>query len=214
MSKDVCVERKTIEDFLNSMIDGRLFNQLNNLRQNYTKPLVIIEGNQTELFTLRNIHKNSILGALTSITLDFQVPILNSTDSKETAQILYVIAKREQKTNNKEVRLRVGRKGLTLSEQQRFIIEGLPLVGPNLAKSLLEKFGSIKNIVNANEKELQEVENLGKKKARLIQKVLREQYDENRSTLKELEEDEEFDDEEIQKAFNEKENNEEQEDEE
>ncbi|MGI6589696.1 MAG: DEAD/DEAH box helicase [Candidatus Iainarchaeum sp.] len=214
LSKDVCVERKTIEDFLNSMIDGRLFNQLNNLRQNYTKPLVIIEGNQTELFTLRNIHKNSILGALTSITLDFQVPILNSTDSKETAQILYVIAKREQKTNNKEVRLRVGRKGLTLSEQQRFIIEGLPLVGPNLAKSLLEKFGSIKNIVNANEKELQEVENLGKKKARLIQKVLREQYDENRSTLKELEEDEEFDDEEIQKAFNEKENNEEQEDEE
>ncbi|MDD4128631.1 MAG: DEAD/DEAH box helicase [Candidatus ainarchaeum sp.] len=207
LSKDVCVERKTIEDFLNSMIDGRLFTQINNLRQNYAKPLIILEGNTTELFTLRNIHKNSIFGALTSIALDYQVPLLNSKDSNETAQILYVIAKREQKTNNKEVRIRVGRKGLTLSEQQRFIIEGFPLVGPNLAKALLEKFGSIKNIVNASEKELQELENLGKKKANLIQKVLREKYDENKSTLKELEGDKELDDEEIQKAFDENNSN-------
>jgi len=206
LSKDVCVERKTIEDFLNSMIDGRLFTQLNNLRQNYTKPLVILEGNTTELFTLRNIHKNSVLGALTSIALDYQVPILNSKDSTETAQMLYVIAKREQKTNNKEVRIRVGRKGLTLSEQQRFIVEGFPSVGPLLAKSLLEKFGSIKEIVDATDKDLQELENLGKKKAKLIQKVLREKYDENKSTLNELDTDKELDDIEIQNAFDENNN--------
>ena len=203
LSKDVCVERKTIEDFLNSMIDGRLFTQLNNLRQNYSKPLVILEGNTTELFTLRNIHKNSVLGALTSIALDYQVPVLNSKDSTQTADMLYVIAKREQKLNNKEVRIRVGRKGLTLSEQQRFIVEGFPSVGPQLAKSLLEKFGSIKEIVDANEKDLQKLENLGKKKARLIQKVLREKYDENKSTLNELENDKELEDSEIQNAFDE-----------
>ncbi len=203
LSKDVCVERKTVEDFVNSMIDGRLFTQMNNLRQNYSKPLVILEGNTTELFTIRNIHKNSILGALTSIALDYQVPLLNSKNSTETADMLYVIAKREQKIFSKEVRIRVGRKGLTLSEQQRFIVEGFPSVGPLLAKSLLEKFGSIKNIVDASEKELQELENLGKKKARLIQKVLREKYDENKSTLNELENDKEMDDIEIQNAFDE-----------
>jgi ERCC4-related helicase len=203
LSKDVCVERKTIEDFLNSMIDGRLFTQLNNLRQNYTKPLIILEGNTSELFTLRNIHKNSILGALTSIALDYQVPVLNSKDSTQTADMLYVIAKREQKLNNKEVRIRVGRKGLTLSEQQRFIVEGFPSVGSQLAKSLLEKFGSIKEIVDASEKDLQKLENLGKKKARLIQKVLREKYDENKSTLNELENDKELEDSEIQEVFDE-----------
>ncbi|MFA6399985.1 MAG: helix-hairpin-helix domain-containing protein, partial [archaeon] len=90
------------------------------------------------------------------------------------------VAKREQIGRDKEVRIRIGRKGLTLAEQQRFIIEGLPMVGPLLAKSLLEKFGSIKQIVNANEKELQEVENLGKKKARIIQKVLLEKYDDKK----------------------------------
>ncbi|MCX6803565.1 MAG: helix-hairpin-helix domain-containing protein, partial [Candidatus Diapherotrites archaeon] len=157
-----------------------MFGQLSNLRQSYTKPLVIVEGNMEELFTLRNIHRNSIIGALTSIALDYQVPVLNTKDPKETAEYLYNIAKREQITRDKEVRLRIGRKGLTLAEQQRFIVEGLPLIGPALAKSMLEKFGSIKEIMNASEKELQEVANLGKKKARIIKKVLEEKYDEGK----------------------------------
>jgi Fanconi anemia group M protein len=178
LSKDVCVERKTIEDFVSSMIDGRLFNQLMDLRENYPKPLIILEGNIEELFVLRNIHRNSIIGALTSIALDYQVPILNTKNSAESAEYLYVIAKREQIGKDKEVGLRFGRKGLTLQEKQRFIVEGLPLVGPQLAKSLLEKFGSIKAIANANEKELQEAEGVGKKKAKGIQKVLEASYDE------------------------------------
>lgn len=202
LSKDVCVERKTVSDFVSSMIDGRMFPQLINLRQNYLKPLIILEGNTAELFTLRNIHRNSIIGALTSIALDYQVPILYTKDSKETAEYLYVIAKREQKERDKEVRLRVGRKGLTLAEQQRFIIEGLPMIGPLMAKSLLEKFGSIKAIVDADEKQLQTVENLGKKKARLIQKVIREKYDDNKTFY--LDEENKIEDEEIQNAFDEK----------
>jgi Fanconi anemia group M protein len=205
LSKDVCIERKTTEDFLSSMLDGRLFGQMMNLRQNYTKPSIILEGNLEELYTLRNIHKNSIMGALSSIALDYQVPIIYTKNSKETAEYLYVIAKREQKGKDKEVRLRVGRKGLTLGQQQRFIIEGLPMVGPMLAKSMLEKFGSIKSIIDADENQLQEVPNLGKKKARLILKVLREKYGDEKTLYTE---DEEFNDEEIQEAFDAEENNE------
>ncbi len=177
LSKDVCVERKTVEDFLSSMIDGRLFNQLIDLRENYPKPMIILEGDINELFTLRNIHRNSIIGALTSIALDYQVPIINTKNSGETAEYLYVIAKREQISEGREISLRIGRKGLTLREKQQYIIEGLPLVGPTLAKNLLKEFGSIKKIVNADEKRLQKVENLGKKKAKEIRKVFDSQYE-------------------------------------
>ncbi|MEI7961847.1 MAG: ERCC4 domain-containing protein, partial [archaeon] len=187
LSKDVCVERKTTEDFLNSMLDGRMFEQLVRMRQNYPKPLVIIEGKMDELFTMRNIHKNSVIGALTSIALDYQVPIINTKSESETAEYIYSIAKREQLGKDTEVRLRTGRKGLTLSDQQRFIIEGLPMVGPALAKSLLEKFGSIKQIANAGELELQKVEGLGKKKAHIIRKVLDEKFDEKNGKIVEEE---------------------------
>ncbi len=180
LSQDVCVERKTIEDFLTSMIDGRLFTQLVDLRTNYEKPLLIIEGNMGEIFTLRNIHKNAIMGALTSIALDYMVPIINTKNSTETSEYLYVIAKREQIAKDKEIRLRMGRKGFSTKDQQQFIVEGFPLVGPLLAKNLLKEFGSIKNIVNANEIDLQKVENLGKKKATSLKKIFEAKYNENK----------------------------------
>lgn len=176
LSQDVIVERKTIEDFLTSMIDGRLFTQLVDLRTNYQKPLLIIEGNIQELFTLRNMHKNAIMGALTSIALDYQVPIINTKNAVETAEYLFVIAKREQISNEKEIRLRIGKKGITKSEQQQFIVEGFPLVGPSLAKNLLKEFKTIKNIVNATEKDLQKVENLGKKKAISLRKIFETEF--------------------------------------
>ena len=185
LSKDVCVERKSVEDFLSSMLDGRLFSQLVDLRENYDKPLMIIEGNIQDLYTLRNIHKNSITGALTSIALDYNVPILNTKNIKETADYLYVIAKREQIGKEKAIALRVGRKGLTINEQQRFVVEGLPLVGPNLARNLLQEFGSIKKIVNADEKKLTKIENLGKVKARKIQKLMNAKFVDERDKIME-----------------------------
>lgn len=178
LSQDVCVERKTVEDFLQSIIDGRLFNQVVTLASNYDKPLLILEGGQNELFTLRNIHKNSVIGALTSIALDYRVPVVYTKDAAETAEYLFVVAKREQWGKEKEIKLRIGRKGLTLPEQQRFIVESLPMVGPLMARKLLDEFGSVKGIANALSKDLQKVEGLGSKKAQGIKKVFWSKYEE------------------------------------
>jgi len=180
LSKDVCVERKSVEDFLASMIDGRLFNQLVDLRENYSKPLILLEGNIDDLFTLRNMHRNAIIGALTSIALDYQIPIINTKNVDETAEYLYLIAKREQFGKDRDIRLRIGRKGLSVSEQQRYIVEGFPLVGPLLARSMLKEFGSVAGIVDADEKDLQNVEGLGKIKAKKIKKILEAKFAETK----------------------------------
>jgi ERCC4-type nuclease len=161
------------------MIDGRLFKQLIDLRENYPKPLLILEGHQKDLFTLRNIPPHSIIGALTSIALDYQIPIITTADTTETAEYLLNIAKREQKGTHKEIKLRMGHKGLTLTEKQQFVIEGLPLVGPTLAQNMLKKFKTIQNIANATEEELQSVENLGKTKAEKIKEILDTKYKED-----------------------------------
>lgn len=175
---EVAIERKTTEDFLNSMIDGRLFNQLKNMGEGYQAPVIILEGNPTDLFSLRNIHKNAILGALASISIDYRIPILFSENAKETAEFVFIMAKREQLYKEKDLRLRTGRKGLTLPEAQQFVVESLPMVGPTMAKSLLGHFKTVRGIVNASEKELQEVENMGEKKAKKITKLLNARYKE------------------------------------
>lgn len=179
LSDEVVVERKTIEDFLGSIIDGRLFSQLVMMSSNYPAPLIILEGNPHELYTTRNVHENAIKGALASIALNYRIPILYSADVNETAKYLYLIAKREQLGVEKEIRLRVGRKGLTQKEQQQFLVEGFPLVGPSLAKALLRKFGTVRAIVGASITELQEVEKMGPKKAAKIHEILNAYFNEN-----------------------------------
>ncbi|MEK6957557.1 MAG: DEAD/DEAH box helicase [archaeon] len=176
LSDEVVVERKTVADFLSSIIDGRLFNQLTMMSSNYAAPLIMLEGNPEELYTTRNIHENAIRGILASIALNYRVPILYTRDEEETARFLYQIARREQLGKENEIRLRVGRKGLTTKEQQQFMVEGFPLVGPNLAKALLKKFGTIRAIVNATLKELQEVDKMGPIKAKKIHEVLNAYY--------------------------------------
>jgi len=178
LTDSIVVERKTVEDFIESMLDGRLFHQLVKMNSNYESPLLLVEGNPDELFSVRNIHRNAIIGALTSIALNYRVPVLFTKDTQETAEYLYVTAKREQLGKDKDVRLRLGRKGLTLGEQQRYIVESLPLIGPTMAKNLLGKFGSVKAILNADEKELQDMDLIGEKKAKQIRKVIESEYQE------------------------------------
>ncbi|HLD59026.1 MAG TPA: DEAD/DEAH box helicase [archaeon] len=178
LSDRCVVERKTTKDFLQSIIDGRLFTQLPSMSANYESHVILIEGNYNDLFTLRNIHRNAIIGALTSIAVSFRTPVLFTQNPEETAEFLYITAKREQLNKYKDTRLRVGRKGMTLSERQRFVVESLPNIGPNTAVALLRKFKSIKNIANALSKELQEVDNLGPKKAHQVKKVLWKEFKE------------------------------------
>lgn len=174
---DVVVERKTVEDFLSSVTDGRLLGQLLNMSQAYARPLLILEGKPEDLFTLRNIHENAIIGMLSTIALTYRIPIFYTKNAQETAKYIHLMAKREQLGNDKEIRLRVGRKGFTRGEQQQFIVEGLPQIGPTAAKSLLEHFGSVQKLVNATKEELKEVENIGPKKAQAILDVLTQPYE-------------------------------------
>ncbi|MBI5554136.1 MAG: DEAD/DEAH box helicase [Candidatus Diapherotrites archaeon] len=152
LTDEIACERKTTEDFLESLLDGRLFSQAKHMASQYTHPFIIIEGNPQDLFVLRNIHKNAILGALTSIALEYGVPLFFSSGPRETAEYIYVTAKREQLGKEKDVRLRSGKKGFTLAQQQQFLIESLPRVGPQLAKSLLEHFKTPAELFNAGEK--------------------------------------------------------------
>lgn len=170
----VGIERKTIMDFLNSIIDKRILQQLIYLKENFNVPILIIEGREN-IYMIRKFHPNAIRGMLASIAIDFQVPILQTKNYRDTASLIKVIAKRLEKPRSIPSLLKK-RKPATLKEQQEYIIESLPTIGPTLAKSLLKKFKSVKKIINASEEKLQKVEKLGPKKSKLIKKVADSKY--------------------------------------
>jgi len=172
ISEDVVVELKNVPDFVNSLVDGRLFSQAKELKENFVKPIYLIEGDLSNLFEIRNVHPNAIRAAMISLLLDYQIPFLFSDSEIETANILFSLIKREQKEGNKSVGLRGSKRVWTLEEKQQFLIEGLPLVGPKLAKSLLREFRSPINILSASEEDMLSVDKLGPKKYKLIRDVL------------------------------------------
>jgi Fanconi anemia group M protein len=175
LSERVCVERKEVKDFVDSIIDKRILKQVQELKNNFERPLIVIEGIEN-IYSVRNIHSNAIRGMLAYITVDLGIPIVYTRDSKDTVEFLLTVAKREQEKGKKEFSLRGEKKPLTLKEQQEFVVGGFPGVGGLLAKNLLKEFGSVKSVVNASVEELKDVDKIGKKKAEEIRKVLDEGY--------------------------------------
>ena len=168
------IERKTQQDFLNSIIDKRIINQLIFLKDNFSIPLLIVEGEEN-IYELRNFHPNAIRGMFASIALDFQIPILYTKNHKDTTALLITILKRLEKPK-KHISLLKKRKPLTLKEQQEYIIESLPSIGPTLSKSLLKKFKTVKKVINAKEKQLEKINKIGPKKIKKIQEVINKNY--------------------------------------
>ena len=172
------IEIKTVEDFVDSIIDGRLLQQIKNLKNNFERPIIVIEGTQ-DIYGVRNVHQNSILGMMATIAVSYGIPIVQTRNFKETAALLQIIAKREQEETGKDFNLHADRKPATLKEQQEYFVSSLPGIESTIAKNLLKHFKAIKNIVNASEKELQEVEKIGPLKAKKIKEVVEWEYKEN-----------------------------------
>lgn len=169
---DVAIERKTVLDFISSMKNRRLVNQLEGLQQ-YKNKLLIVEGlEEQELYTDYEdeigMHPNAIRGFLLSILLKYKVPIIFAKNSEDTAKFILVLSKKK----SKEMPLNVTRKSFDKKEQMQFIVEGFPGIGPKTAKKLLKEFGTIKNIICASQEELKEV--MGKKSE--IFKITLEKY--------------------------------------
>lgn len=174
ISKDTAVERKTVHDFLQSIINKRIFSQLSDLKK-FEKPLLIIEGNE-DIYSLRDMHENAIRGALLCISLDYGIPIIKTRDQKDTALFLYLLAKREQLELKKPVASRYRRSKMNKKELQEHIVSGLPNVGPTLAKNLLKKFKTIENIFSTPDQDLIKVDKIGRKKAQEIRKIIKKKY--------------------------------------
>lgn len=173
VSDEVVIERKTAKDFVDSIIDKRLFKQARELSEEFKRPLLILEGD--DIYN-GMIHPNAVRGTIASIALDFGISIIPTRNSEDTAAMIKRIAVREQTGEKPHIQIRTDKKPVSLWEQQLFIIESLPNIGPVNAKNLLQHFGSVANVINASESELQEVDGIGEKTAKNIRKVVESEY--------------------------------------
>jgi Fanconi anemia group M protein len=152
LSDRVAVERKSATDFLDTLLDGNrsLFEQTGDLVRAYGRPVLILEGELTTLYTERNIDPSAIQGALASLAVDFDISILQTRDDSDTADMLETIATREQTSRDRSISVHGEKSAKTLQEQQEYVVSSIADIGPVTAQSLLDAFGTVDDVVGSN----------------------------------------------------------------
>jgi Fanconi anemia group M protein len=174
VSDRVAIERKTADDFVDSIIDKRLFDQLIELKKNYLKPVLIVEGDGI----YRRLNPNAIRGALATVIVDFGVPVIFTKSPEETAEFIVSLARREQLAKDREVSPHYGKTKMTLKEQMEYVVSSISDIGPVIARNLLEHFQTIENIAKASVEDLMKVPKVGKKTAEKIVRIMKTPYSE------------------------------------
>jgi ERCC4-type nuclease len=154
---EVAIERKTLQDLTQSMINRRLKKQLEEIKQ-YPKHLLLIE-------TKTLIFENSIKGFILSILLNHKVPIIFTNSPKETANYISILSRKRPKKQ----KINPSKKQFSFYEQQNYILQSFPDIGQKKSEQLLEKFKSLNKIFQATEDELKPI--LGRKSKQFLNQL-------------------------------------------
>ncbi len=169
VAPETVVERKSIRDLMSSVFDGRLLDQCSRLKEHFEHPVVLMEGNVDEI---EEIAENPMIfyGAISTVALDFRIPIIPTPSADHTAKLLVSMCFR--KDAPKGPYLKKIKKSSDLQRQQLSVLCSLPGIGEKFAVRMLEKFGTPLKVFTAATSELAKVEGLGSVRAKKIRKTL------------------------------------------
>ena len=166
-------ERKTVADFARSVVDGRLFRQAARLAASRLPATVILEGAWPEGRDIEGVDRRAFQGAAVSLAAVFRIPLLYAADARETARLIRFAAAQMHRSAAGTLP-RPGYRPKGRRRRQLYLLQGLPGVGPGRAVRLLDRFGSVEQVMAAPERELATVDGIGKGTARAIRAVVQE----------------------------------------
>ena len=178
---DVCFEAKSIVDFIGSVISKRLWTQLDNMDRCYHTNLVIVYGDLDEgiLQILENsktkmtpkaraiMLRNKFLGAIGRIVLDTDMKPFWVQSEEEAATIITSVCKMKP-MNRTAIRPQI-HKRLSTDDMRLDTLTSIKGLSVKKAKALLKEFGSLMEIGECSEYEIQVIEGIC---ATLAQRIL------------------------------------------
>lgn len=164
----IVLERKTYADFALSVIDGRLFRQAAALARQTLRPLVIVEGPRPR--RMPDIHPHALKGAVLALAAAWRLPVVFTRDPAESLIALETLARQTERLDCLELP-RYGYKPKRLQTRKLYVLQGLPGVGPRIARRLLDHFGSVQAVMQADQEALARVPGCGLKKAAAIRSI-------------------------------------------
>jgi Fanconi anemia group M protein len=165
----VLVERKTASDFAASLVDGRLFPQAAVLARQDARGVFLLEGTLPP--TAPRVHRHALTGAVISLAVMWRLPVLYARTPEDALLLLRLLGEQAGRMGGLILK-RPDRKPKRTTSRKLFVLQGLPGVGPALARRLLGIFATVEHVVTADAEALTVVKGIGPRKAEAIRDVL------------------------------------------
>ena len=147
------VERKTPEDFVASF--NKIFSQCGELAKNYENAFLVIDGDFSQICALAT--PAMIIGTIASLTAREKVSVMCSGN-----YFPELVCKIIAKFSDGKTRELVARRERPQTKDFRLnVLCSVPGISVAKAQQLLERFGSIRNVIDADVKEICEIPRIG-----------------------------------------------------
>lgn len=182
----VAVERKTVEDYVNSVLDGRIYYQTYKMSHDFDTSFVAVIGDigtyEMEVSTkigretrnISSIYLGSLLGVCLKSSPDGRRGRIHVVVLPSNSYFVEFLRLLDKKLGEKDLfRLPVGGEW---SEEGNYMVAMLmciPGMGREKAKAVYEKFKTMENLVKADVSQIASVKGIGKILAERIYKSLR-----------------------------------------
>ena len=185
---DLVIERKSIRDLEASILDGRYREQrgriLAHCQETNTQPLYILEGGLTS--HTGRLTTSTIMKFINRLVFHYQIPVVQTGSLKETADLLKAIAEQQKEKpeslQRKTDAIKVAdglhvQKKVNAQDPRQFSIACLsqcPGVSVKMAEALINAFGSLKGVMEAPVKDIENVKVGARKVGPVVSKRLKD----------------------------------------
>jgi DNA excision repair protein ERCC-4 len=173
VEESVLIERKTTSDFAQSLVTGRLFEQAARMEKLDLRPAYILEGKSAD-WTALGVRREALQGALITLMVIFDIPVLRAMDAAETAHLILYAGQQLARLRDPHHAPSRQAKAKRKRTRQLRLLQTLPGIGSERARLLLGHFGSIRACFEAQMDELQKIDGIGPRTARAILDTIQE----------------------------------------
>lgn len=154
-SQGIIFEHKTPDDFIGSIYDGRIFRQIEEMKNNYEHCYIVISGSITDIISTPNTNYNSLIAAITSCFAR-GCPIIFCDNYENVCDIIKKLS--EKLTDGKNRTIPVTK--TSIENDQLRLVCSLPGISEKRGQSLLDRFGSPVNVFNAHYEDIIEIKGI------------------------------------------------------
>jgi len=185
---NLIIERKSIRDLEASILDGRYREQRGRIlaycQENQTQPLYVLEGGLSS--HTGRLTTAVLMKFINRLVFHYQLPVVQTGSLAETVELLRAIEEQQQEKpeslQRKTELIKVAdgfhvQKKANAQDPRQFSIACLtqtPGVSVKMAEALVEAFGSLKGVMDAQVKDIENVKVGARKVGPVVSKRLKE----------------------------------------